>query len=139
MSEQFSILKLSFQNTSEVECRMIVSAVTGAHIAGLPLRSGEEQIPVALQKIPARIHKYFGDVPHVVIEPELKSHSSGWLAFPKIEHMGLLFDPSGLRTLAVIWYEAEAEPVLSAENRNKIERLDWAALAKKAVHEAEKT
>jgi hypothetical protein len=139
MSEQFSILNLSFRDAPEVECRTIVSSVTGAHIAGLPLQRGEEHVPVALQKIPPRIYKHFGDVPHVVIEPELRSHSSGWLAFPKVEHMAFLFDPSHMQALAVVWYEADVEPLLSAENRKKIEQLDWRTLAKKVVHDAEKT
>lgn len=133
------MLKLSFREAPEVECRAIVSSVTGAHIAGLPLHTGEEHVPVLLQKIPARIYKHFGDVPHVVIEPELKSRSSGWLAPPKIEHMAFMFDPSGMKALAVVWYEADVEPLVSAENRKKIEGLDWNTLAKKVVHEAEKT
>jgi hypothetical protein len=139
MSDQFSLLKFSLQHAPQVECRTIISSITGAHLAGLPLRSGEEHTPIALQKLPARIRKHFGDVPHVVIEPMLKPHSSGWLAFPKVEHIALLFDPSRMQALAVAWYETEAEPLISPENLKRIEQLDWTARAMSVGHEAETT
>ena len=114
-----------------MECRTIVSSVTGGHIAGLPLRGGEEHTVVALQKLPARVQKHFGDVPHVVVEPELHAHSSGWLAGPKVEHMAFLFAPSRMQSLVVVWYEPAGEPIISPENRKRIEHLDWDSLAKK--------
>ncbi len=133
MSEQFSILNLVLQNAPEVECRSIVTSVTGAHTAGLPLHRDEEHTVVALQKIPARIQKHFGDVPYVVLKPDLQSHSSGWLAAPKVEHMAFLFAPSRMQALAVVWYEPDLEPLISEENRRRIERLDWDKLAKKVL------
>jgi hypothetical protein len=132
MSEQFSILNLALQAGPELECRTIVSSITGAHIAGLPLRGGEEHTVVTLQKLPGRVQKHFGDVPHVVLERELHAHCSGWLAAPKIEHMALLFAPSSTQSLVVVWYEPASEPIISPENRKRIERLDWDSLAKKA-------
>jgi hypothetical protein len=139
MSEQFSILELAFRNAPEVECRMVVSSVTAAHLAGLPLRDGEEHTPILIQKLSARVSKHFGDVPHVVIEPQLRRHPSGYLAFPKIEHIALLFAPFAMQALAVVWYEADSQLLLSAENRKKIELLDWNALAKRVEQDAEKT
>jgi hypothetical protein len=131
MSEQFSILNLGLQGGPELECRTIVTSVTEAHIAGLPLRAGEEHTVVDLQKLPARVQKHFGGVPYIVVEPELRAHSSDWLAAPKVEHMALLFAPSRMHSLVVVWYETADEPMLSPENRKRIEQLDWDSLAKK--------
>jgi hypothetical protein len=139
MSEQFSILDVKFRNGPEVECRTIVSSVTGAHIAGLPLRSGEEHTVSALQNLPTRVEQYFAGFAYVVIEPSLLPHSSGSLAGPKVEHMGFLFAPSRDEGLTVVWYESEGEPLLSAENRKKIEGLNWNSLAKRVEHEAYRT
>jgi len=138
MSEQFSILSLLLKNAPDVESRMIVTSVTGAHIAGLPLHAGEVRLPLGLQKIPARIHRHFGDVPHVVIEPELKSHSfSSNLSFPKVEQMSFMLDPDSMRALVVVWYGDDSECLLSAENRRKIEFIDWNSVAKKVVNQTE--
>lgn len=140
MSEQFSILGLKFQGVPEVECRMIISSVTGAHIAGLPLRADEEQFPLDLQRLPSRIHKHFGDVPYVVIEPQLKSRkATSWLAFPKVEHMAFLLDPESMLELVVIWYEDDSQPLISADNRRNIERIEWHSVAKKMIHETART
>jgi hypothetical protein len=130
MSEQFSIFSIALQSGLEVECRSVVSSITGAHIAGLPLQRGEEHTVVALQKLPARIQRHFGDAPHVVLEPELRPHSAAWLSAPKVEHMALLFAPSRMQSLVVVWYEPAGEPLMSTENRKRIEHLDWDSLAK---------
>jgi hypothetical protein len=131
MSEQFSILNITLRSGAEVECRTIVSSVTGAHIAGLPLHGGEEHTVVTLQKLAPRIQKHFGDVPHVVIEPQLQARSSGWLAAPKIEHMAFFFAPLHSQALVVVWYEPAGEPLISPENQKRIEQLDWKSLARK--------
>ena len=44
--------------------------------------------------------------------------------------MAYLFAPSREQALIVVWYEFEAEPVLSPENRKRIELLDWNARAR---------
>jgi hypothetical protein len=118
---------------------MIVSSVTGAHMAGLPLKTGEADIPLGLQKVPTRVCKHFGEVRYVVIEPELVRHSAEWFVFPKIEHMAFFLAPATTQTLVVVWYETNLEPLVSAENRQKIAKLDWSALVNREPHVAEKT
>jgi hypothetical protein len=136
MPEQFSILRLAFPSGPDVECRAILSSITGAHIGGFPLHVGEEHTVVALQRLPARVQKHFGEVPHVILEPKLQTRSSGWLASPKVEHIGFFFAAARSQALVVVWYESDAEPLMCAENRRRFEQLGWDSLAKNVVYGA---
>jgi hypothetical protein len=42
--------------------------------------------------------------------------------------MAFLVAPATTGALVVVWYEANLEPVVSAENREKIAQDDWNAL-----------
>ena len=125
-----SLRDIEIEGAPPLQCRGVLSSVTFAHIAGLPLTPDHDIDPVRMQKLDSRVSKHFGDVPHHVIPPELLPHESGVLAFPKVERMAFLLSEETSEALVLVWFEPEDEVFMSESNLTKLKQLNWANLAR---------